>query len=874
MLCKNVCLFSKRFLRVSLVSLLILMLIVFPYVVNAQHTELLGLPAIGSRVNITNRFTPLLLKGLQIDINEFLNLGFIIDTGNEDKLSKKWVRMESEKLVKYFLTALTVPEEDLWVNLSPYEGDKIVAEGFGKTEMSRDLLAQDYLLKQLTASLMFPEGEVGRQFWNRVKEEFLEKHGVEDMSVQSFSKVWIVPDESVVFEDKNRVYVTKSTLKVMMEKDYLATEKHGGNENADIVVDSKKAVIRNSIISAIEKEVNHGSHFAKLRQIYHALILAKWYKQKVRNVVLDNMYLNKNKTKGVDLDDKNVNKKIYERYVRSYEEGVFSYIREEYDETYQEIVPRKYFSGGANMQISLQVESKDSGMLTKVVLPFVGKGLLILVTFVAILGSVPKTVVAKEIKDTTLLQKKTYKTPKQVKEFLHMVGKGNIKFVEEYLNKGGDPNVLGKKGRVALYIAWKKNLPEMALKLLTGGASPYTKMGPKYDNNTVMQKVTRSDRRKKTSSVIRNFTIMKKFKRLFDKPLQEMKTFLRRLSLEEMDLTDPVTGGTFFHVALSDQRGGLKVIKLINSVGVVFDFKTFKKGNTLYDLAKTLGNTEVIKFLENVPERNKKLQELATQGRIKEFEDLLYEGANIFWVNKKGQSVLEVVLENEQKEILEILVKYYVDLNSYKLEDIEEIRVVRGQIYNLVYVYLHLLSVVNISVGDNFHVKDIKFSSLSNVNILVVHGNKEITFALSLIKLNVVMNVRSSGHHAGELEVREGYYRTLSRDGKNTQINWTKELSNRYGILDMINYFLGNYIRLSIGEVSLEYTPNKKSSKNSLKSRKGGISLREVDVQTEKLGIKIKGNISKIQEILSSDLQGFSPASLRVVPIDSSFLYL
>ena len=36
------------------------------------------------------------------------------------------------------------------INLSPYEKNRIVEDNFGKTEMGRDLLAQDYLLKQIT----------------------------------------------------------------------------------------------------------------------------------------------------------------------------------------------------------------------------------------------------------------------------------------------------------------------------------------------------------------------------------------------------------------------------------------------------------------------------------------------------------------------------------------------------------------------------------------------------------------------------------------------------------------------------------------------------------------------------------------------------
>ena len=34
--------------------------------------------------------------------------------------------------------------------------------------MGRDLLAEDYMLKQITASMIYPEDEVGKKFWKRV----------------------------------------------------------------------------------------------------------------------------------------------------------------------------------------------------------------------------------------------------------------------------------------------------------------------------------------------------------------------------------------------------------------------------------------------------------------------------------------------------------------------------------------------------------------------------------------------------------------------------------------------------------------------------------------------------------------------------------
>ncbi|PIW59114.1 MAG: hypothetical protein COW13_04800, partial [Candidatus Omnitrophica bacterium CG12_big_fil_rev_8_21_14_0_65_50_5] len=69
--------------------------------------------------------TPVLLKGLTIHPEDPLEFDFIVDSGNTN-FSSDEARQESQRLIKYFMTALTVPKDDLWVNLSPQEPDRIV----------------------------------------------------------------------------------------------------------------------------------------------------------------------------------------------------------------------------------------------------------------------------------------------------------------------------------------------------------------------------------------------------------------------------------------------------------------------------------------------------------------------------------------------------------------------------------------------------------------------------------------------------------------------------------------------------------------------------------------------------------------------------
>ncbi len=186
----------------------------------AQLSAQSALPVPSAVVSISNNiFQPALIKGLTLYPDNPFEFDFIVDPG-DDGLKDEALKTESTKLMKYFLAALTVPETEMWVNLSPYEKDRVIPSGFGETEMGRDLLAQDYLLKQLTASLMNPEETLGAEFWQRVYAETKEKFGTTDIPMDAFNKVWIVPQKAVVYVHGKTVFVTESHLKVMMEGDY------------------------------------------------------------------------------------------------------------------------------------------------------------------------------------------------------------------------------------------------------------------------------------------------------------------------------------------------------------------------------------------------------------------------------------------------------------------------------------------------------------------------------------------------------------------------------------------------------------------------------------------------------------------------------
>jgi len=310
-------------------------------------TPVLNLPMPGAMLQVTPGFKPTIIQGITIHPDNPLEFDFIINTGDTN-LQGQELEEESKKLIKYFLASLTVPEEDMWVNLSPHEKDQMIPESFGDTEMGRDMLAQDYLLKQLTASLIYPEEELGKSFWEKTYEKVRQKYGSIDVPINTFNKVWIVPEKAVVYEDGNTAMVLNSRLKVMLEEDYVAVQQNMNDQDPlDTSYRSEASqVVRDLIIPEIEREVNQGKTFANLRQIYNSMILATWYKLNLKQSLLGQVYVDQNKTKGVDTKDKEVNEKIYQQYLDAFETGVFNYIKEEYDPNVEDVIPRKYFSGG------------------------------------------------------------------------------------------------------------------------------------------------------------------------------------------------------------------------------------------------------------------------------------------------------------------------------------------------------------------------------------------------------------------------------------------------------------------------------------------------------------------------------------------------
>ena len=357
--------------RISSQQIAIRMAVVFFFAITILNPNSYAQPGVlsppGQMIGLTPGIRPAVIKGIKVFAEKPLQMDFIIDAGDSG-LDETSLKSESEDLIKYFLASLTIPEEDMWVNLSPYENNRVIPERFGQTIMGRELLAQDYILKQLTASLLYPEEDIGKTFWEKIYKKAQETYGTTDIPINTFNKVWIVPDLAKVYVNQDTAFIAQSHLKVMLEGDYLALKENLANEqfsmneletqDAREVSNLSSDVVRELIIPQIEKEVNEGEHFAKLRQIYQAMILATWYKRNLKESFLGQHYASQGKVEGVNHDDPQAAEKIYKQYLEAFKIGVFDFIKEEYDSTTQQVTEKKYFSGGIITNFTFNAQSK------------------------------------------------------------------------------------------------------------------------------------------------------------------------------------------------------------------------------------------------------------------------------------------------------------------------------------------------------------------------------------------------------------------------------------------------------------------------------------------------------------------------------------
>jgi len=227
--------------------------------------------------------SPPFIGGISFPLNNPMKIGFsLLADGNYELLSAEEQSELQARLGRYLNTFLVLKGDQVNVNLNPVDDYCGLPKLLRHTELGRDLLAQDVVLKHYTASELHPSAPRGKAFWYRAN-----RLAREHQNFEACFRVWIVPSKASVREktegDQGHVVLEKLGLEVLSEEDYATLSQYRGirhDRNQEARTCERNAAIvelfRELVLPQIQKEVSIGPRFGLLRQILSVLVVAKW----------------------------------------------------------------------------------------------------------------------------------------------------------------------------------------------------------------------------------------------------------------------------------------------------------------------------------------------------------------------------------------------------------------------------------------------------------------------------------------------------------------------------------------------------------------------------------------------------------------------
>ena len=285
------------------------------------------------------------------------------------------IKKAVEKSLEHLFISLTMHDDAFWVNLNPDEPDRIINSSLANTDLGRIMLNADYRLKEDVASIINPQNsQTGKEFWRRLYEKAQELGAADKIPL--VTRLWIVPDKAEVYEKQNQLNIIKSRLRVKLEPAYVAQRTTFKDKREKELQDFTSELMEELVLPQLNKRINEAYSYADLRDVYNALILAHWYKDKFGsgyNSLLQTV--NYQVLDDVETDYTSTPNEIYQSYLKSIKEGQYSFSETETSggPSCMVITTRHYFSGGVDLRdIRLTnaasspaaEESKDSLLFT------------------------------------------------------------------------------------------------------------------------------------------------------------------------------------------------------------------------------------------------------------------------------------------------------------------------------------------------------------------------------------------------------------------------------------------------------------------------------------------------------------------------------
>jgi hypothetical protein len=256
----------------------------------------------------------------------------------------------TELSLNSFFIGLSIPNDEFWVNLNPWESDRIIEDDLVGTDVGKILLDADFQMKRDFCKYEDPcTGEIGETYWALLdkKQEELVSDGmnkypgqikeIENVLFQTATRHWIVPDRIDVYGNENEIYVINSTLNIYSEPVYNHSTFEIVNQDAsslskeclDYLNETVKeygryaAELEEEMILPLVVQDMNSNTYADLRQVYVSLALAQWYKEHADTTAIFSDFIDSRNLTVLESQTLWSATDIWEEYVKSYREGEY-----------------------------------------------------------------------------------------------------------------------------------------------------------------------------------------------------------------------------------------------------------------------------------------------------------------------------------------------------------------------------------------------------------------------------------------------------------------------------------------------------------------------------------------------------------------------
>lgn len=208
-----------------------------------------------------------------------------------------------------FMTGLGISDDKFWVNLLPWEPDRIIDEKLSESDVGRIMLEADLQMKRDLVNYLNPcVSENAKALYNLLKnkEDTLvqlcmdkfpgEIKNVNNVKFRPITRYCIIPDKIFVYSNRTQIYIINSSLSIRSEPivDHTSFDVNNQdsktlskgcleelNKSAKEYGEYKKDMIEQMILPFVIADVNYDDKYNNLREIYVALALAQWYKSTI-----------------------------------------------------------------------------------------------------------------------------------------------------------------------------------------------------------------------------------------------------------------------------------------------------------------------------------------------------------------------------------------------------------------------------------------------------------------------------------------------------------------------------------------------------------------------------------------------------------------